>query len=156
VGGPTVLIVDDNEFVRKLLIGVFNKKNVHAIQAQCSADAWREFQNNREDIKLVITDLNMDYDCSAGIKLAMKIRKAAPSVPIILFTPHLKIHRATNSMDQSVISSLNLQLMDKSECNLSAKIDQFIASANLSPPSNFVDRILSGVGRNQSGIPFRH
>ena len=86
--GQTILIVDDSESIRELLALTLEGAGYAAIKAVDGTDALTYIDRN--DISLVITDLNMPN--MDGIELIKVLRKSVffSKVPIILLTTELQ------------------------------------------------------------------
>jgi DNA-binding response OmpR family regulator len=79
---PTILIVDDDSMVRKLLLKVFQYENYTTLEASDGKSALRIFRD--ENIDVVITDIVMpDME---GIETISELRKIDPDVKIIAFS----------------------------------------------------------------------
>lgn len=99
----TVLLVDDNREMRKLLRAVLNTLKVGPIiEAEAATDALKVL--HEMPIDLVITDLNMDP--VSGLDLVRMVRKgddsANPRVPIIMLTGHTEYQRVCEARDAGV------------------------------------------------------
>jgi DNA-binding response OmpR family regulator len=79
---PTILIVDDDSMVRKLLVKAFQIDDYTTLEASDGNSALRIFRD--EDIDVVITDIVMpDME---GIETIRELRKINPDVKIIAFS----------------------------------------------------------------------
>ncbi|MCK4504189.1 MAG: response regulator [Candidatus Aegiribacteria sp.] len=79
---PSILIVDDDSMVRKMLVKVFQNENYITLEASDGNSALRIFRD--EDIDVVITDIVMpDME---GIETIRELRKINPDVKIIAFS----------------------------------------------------------------------
>jgi len=82
----SVLVVDDNSLVRRMLCELFTREG--------DFDACGEAENGREAIEkaqllrpnLIVTDLSMPV--MNGLEETRIIKKLMPAVPVIIFTAH--------------------------------------------------------------------
>lgn len=81
-----ILLAEDCKANRDLLAGIIAKCSVHItiFLASDGADAWSIYQ--RENIDMVITDIEMPR--MSGGELAMKIRARRDDVPILYTTAY--------------------------------------------------------------------
>jgi CheY-like chemotaxis protein len=80
--GPVVLVVEDEEILRKLAVEFVEDAGFEAIEAE-SADGAVQILEARMDIRIVFTDINLPGSLD-GIKLAASIRDRWPPIEIIL------------------------------------------------------------------------
>ena len=82
----SVLVVDDNPYVRRVLCELFTR--------EADFDVCGEAENGREAIEkaqellpdLIVTDLSMPV--MNGLEETRALKKLMPSVPVIIFTAH--------------------------------------------------------------------
>jgi EAL domain-containing protein (putative c-di-GMP-specific phosphodiesterase class I) len=79
---PRLLVIDDDQLMRKLLSRVLTGKGYDAVVAQDGAHARELF--SRESFDLVLTDVHMPK--VDGIAVLRQIRERDPDLPVILFT----------------------------------------------------------------------
>jgi len=79
---PRLLVIDDDQLMRKLLSRVLNGKGYETIVAQDGAHARELF--SRDTFDLVLTDVHMPK--VDGIAVLKQIRERDPDLPVILFT----------------------------------------------------------------------
>jgi two-component system, cell cycle sensor histidine kinase and response regulator CckA len=84
---PTILIVEDDEQVRKALSRALRVEGYTVVQAENGAVALRELQGIEHSLKLVLTDIRMPV--MDGIELAKVLRAAYPSIPILYMSGYL-------------------------------------------------------------------
>jgi DNA-binding response OmpR family regulator len=83
-GAETLLIVDDEEVLVELLHRLVERHGYRALSAMSGKEALRLFDENRDKIDLVITDLMMpEMD---GKQLAKELLQRDPSVRILIST----------------------------------------------------------------------
>ncbi len=89
-----ILVVDDEESVRRVLSIQTKRMGHETLEAENGAVAWSILQN--QNIDTVITDLKMpEMD---GLELLSLVRKHQPQVPVIMITAHGTIDTAVEAM----------------------------------------------------------
>lgn len=89
-----ILIVDDEESVRRVLSIQIKRMGHEAVEAQNGAEAWSMAQKDAYDT--IITDLKMpEMD---GLELLSRIRNHRPQTPVIMITAHGTIDTAVEAM----------------------------------------------------------
>jgi DNA-binding NarL/FixJ family response regulator len=83
----TVLIVDDNPAVRKLICELFTRELDFTVcgEAENGRDALDRAQDLRPE--LIVTDLSMPI--MDGLEETRELKKLMPSIPIILYSAHM-------------------------------------------------------------------
>jgi len=81
---PTVLVVEDDVFIREFISEELNTAGLSVIQAGNADDAIAVLEE-RPDIHLVFTDIDMPGSMD-GLKLAAAVRDRWPPVHIIITT----------------------------------------------------------------------
>jgi two-component system, cell cycle sensor histidine kinase and response regulator CckA len=81
VGSETVLLVEDEDGVRRLLHHVLHKRGYKVIEAANGAEALRLFERRGSEIQLVLTDMVMPQ--MGGRELGERLRALSPEVKII-------------------------------------------------------------------------
>jgi len=84
--GELILVADDNDTIRKLLVESLHMLNYKTIQASDGKQALHAFSEHQQDLKLAILDMVMP--CISGQEAARRMRITAPSLPIIFSTGH--------------------------------------------------------------------
>ena len=79
----TILIVDDEERIRKLIKDFFIQKNYSIIEAKDGEDAIKIFNKNKEKIDLILLDVMMPKQ--DGWSVLRKIRQDS-KVPVVMLT----------------------------------------------------------------------
>lgn len=83
----SILIVDDSQPIRSLVVGVLRQNGYTAYEAESGVAALAEMQLHKAEIGLVLSDVVMpDMD---GLTLARQLRKQMPKLPIILLSMHI-------------------------------------------------------------------
>jgi CheY-like chemotaxis protein len=80
---PTILLVDDEEFLRRLLARVLASAGFNVIQAENGAAALGA-ASGLDALKLVVTDIHMPV--MDGIEFAREFRPHHPTVPVLFIT----------------------------------------------------------------------
>jgi signal transduction histidine kinase/ActR/RegA family two-component response regulator len=80
-GSETILLVEDEEGVRKLLTHVLHRRGYKVIEASNGEEALRLYDRHRADIHLVLTDMVMPH--MSGRELGDKLRSMDSALKII-------------------------------------------------------------------------
>ncbi len=83
-GNEKILLVDDEESILKLEKMMLLRLGYKVASYSSSPKALQAFRRNPEDFDLVITDMTMPH--MTGDKLAVKMMKVRPDIPVILCT----------------------------------------------------------------------
>ncbi len=86
----TMLLVDDNETVRKTFKAVLAQLGFNVLEAGDGIEAVEVFCANQNAIRFVICDLTMPR--MDGWKTLAALRKLAPGVPVILASGYDQAH----------------------------------------------------------------
>ena len=72
VGVPTILLVEDNAFVREVAYEVLRSAGYRVLAARNAADAVRSFRNHTDSVQVLLTDVVLpDRDgCDLALELA--------------------------------------------------------------------------------------
>jgi CheY-like chemotaxis protein len=81
---PTILLVDDEEFLRRLLARVLDGAGFDVIQAENGAAALKAVVGLDGALGLVITDIHMPV--MNGIEFVRELRPHHPAVPVLFIT----------------------------------------------------------------------
>ena len=81
---PTILLVDDEEFLRRLLARVLGGAGFDVIEAENGAAALRAVVGLEGVLRLVVTDIHMPV--MNGIEFAREFRPQHPAVPVLFIT----------------------------------------------------------------------
>jgi two-component system cell cycle sensor histidine kinase/response regulator CckA len=79
-----VLLVDDDDGVRLLLATTLRSRGYTVIEASSGMEALALYDEHREAIRLLITDVVMPE--LRGPALAVKIRETQPALPVLFIT----------------------------------------------------------------------
>jgi len=93
---PTILIVDDEEFLLQYVRLVLVRAGYSVLTAQNGAEAWNLIMDNRHEIRLILTDIVMPGSFD-GFELVDRVRKYQPGLPVLLMTgAPLRAHSSTD------------------------------------------------------------
>jgi CheY-like chemotaxis protein len=81
---PTILLVDDEKFLRRLLARVLDGAGFDVIEAENGAAALRAAVGLDGALRLVVTDIHMPV--MNGIEFARELRPHHPAVPVLFIT----------------------------------------------------------------------
>ncbi len=79
---PTILVVDDNELLCRLMCEILRTEGYRAIAATSARQALEAFK--REECDLVVTDFLMPG--MNGLELARAVRDKNPQLPVIIMS----------------------------------------------------------------------
>ena len=82
--GRLVLVVDDERVIRDMLKATLEKLDLKVVLAADGTEAMLQFAEHRDQIALIITDLNMPQ--MDGLALAGVLRRMNPEGPIMVMT----------------------------------------------------------------------
>jgi signal transduction histidine kinase/CheY-like chemotaxis protein len=88
--GGKILVVDDDDLVRAMLVTTLQDAGFHAAGADSGADALMQFDSDT-DIDAVVTDLAMPG--LSGWDLIRELRSREPDLPILMLTGHAEDDR---------------------------------------------------------------
>ena len=80
--GETILVVEDEERVRALLVHMLEALNYRVLTAANGEEALEVYDGNRDHIALVLTDMVMPV--MGGRELQRRLRRRAPELPVVL------------------------------------------------------------------------
>jgi CheY-like chemotaxis protein len=83
-GTETILLVEDDELVRKLSFDVLTNQGYTVLEAQDGREALDMYQGYQGHIDLLLTDVVMPK--MNGTELAEKIRKICPDIPVLFMS----------------------------------------------------------------------
>ena len=79
---PTILLVDDEPAIRRIAVRVLQRAGYTCIEAADGQDAFKLWQDNRDAVALVITDVMMPRQ--NGWDLMLAVRGAGSRVPFVV------------------------------------------------------------------------
>jgi hypothetical protein len=83
---PTVLLVDDEEGIRRLLETILRPTGIHLLLAADGLEAWQLAQTYPGEIHLLFSDIMMPR--MDGIELAARLSRERPRMGVILCSAH--------------------------------------------------------------------
>jgi CheY-like chemotaxis protein len=86
VGSETLLVVDDEDLVRKAVSAMLETAGYRVLKASSGAEALALFEGDDplRDLSLILLDLSMPG--MPGRLVRTKLREKAPDVPVVFFT----------------------------------------------------------------------
>lgn len=79
---PTILLVDDEPAIRRIAVRVLQRAGFKCLDAADGLDAFKLWQDNRDAVALVITDVMMPRQ--NGWDLMLAVRGAGSKVPFVV------------------------------------------------------------------------
>jgi len=95
---PTVLVVDDDEFVRESVSLILGKYGYTIVACANAKEAWGKLHGSSFDV--VLTDYKMPQ--ITGIELTEKIRTINKEIPVILMTAYAELNTAIDAIKRGV------------------------------------------------------
>jgi CheY-like chemotaxis protein len=81
-GAATVLVVEDNEMVRRLAVRILEKMGFRVLEAADGVEALEVFEEHRDRIRVVLCDVTMPR--MGGWETLSALRRIDPEIPVIL------------------------------------------------------------------------
>ena len=91
-----ILIVDDENDIRKLIKGILEDEGYITRQANGSAKAYAEIQTKNPD--LIILDIWLQGSEHDGLEILKNVKKKSPHMPVIMISGHGTIETAVNAI----------------------------------------------------------
>ena len=85
-GGETLLLVDDEESVRRLLHRMLTRMGFHVLEAANGREALDRVADYEGDIDVLVADVSMPE--MGGVELGRRVLEARPRVRVLLITGH--------------------------------------------------------------------
>ncbi len=98
----TILVVDDEKYIREGLCAALAMDGYEGLEAEDGQQAWATI--NASPVDLVITDLRMPK--MSGMDLLKKIYTTYPTIPVIVLTGHGTIEEAVDAMQNGAVDFL--------------------------------------------------
>jgi CheY-like chemotaxis protein len=117
-----ILVVDDAPFVRELLVEHLTRQGYGTAEAGTGADALAAVSTEGPDVILLDVDLGPGM---SGLEVLRRVRRAHPSVGVIMMTGYREPALARQSTDAGAIACLFKPIDLR---HLFALIAQFLAS----------------------------
>jgi PAS domain S-box-containing protein len=83
-GSETVLVIEDNDAVRRMVAGTLRRQGYQVIEAGDAAAGLRLYAEHRDAIRLVISDVIMPGQ--SGFEVVATLRRDQPHLPIVLMS----------------------------------------------------------------------
>ncbi|MBZ5705996.1 MAG: response regulator [Acidobacteriia bacterium] len=83
-GCPTILLVEDEEFVRQVTSEVLQSAGYHVLEAREAIEATVAFRRHRQEVRLLITDVVMPGQ--NGRDLARELRSVCPDLKTLFIS----------------------------------------------------------------------
>jgi two-component system, cell cycle sensor histidine kinase and response regulator CckA len=80
----SILVVDDDDAVRSTTRRLLERHGWRVVEAVNGEDALRRFEEHREHLRIVLTDVRMPI--LGGVELARRLRAVAPTMPVVFFS----------------------------------------------------------------------
>ena len=90
-----VLIVEDGDDIRNIMLATFNKLFKNVTTAVDGIDGLDKFKENKPDI--IISDIRMPN--MSGNEMIKQIKQIDPNIPIVVVSGHGKMIKATSLSD---------------------------------------------------------
>lgn len=87
--GRTVLVVEDDQAVRKLVSGILETRGYSVLPAAGGAEALAASESHRGEIQLIVTDFGLGE--MNGLELASRIAGRRPGIRILLISGYTEI-----------------------------------------------------------------
>jgi CheY-like chemotaxis protein len=113
---PTVLIVEDEAMLRKIMTRTLEERGYRVVPAEDGAAAWELLQLARGDIHAVVTDVIMPR--LGGVELALRVESLLDAPPVALVSGYAKPEAArdrpflTKPFHPDQLTTLVSQLLD--------------------------------------------
>ena len=102
--GELLLVVDDEETIRRLMVGALEKAGYRAIAASDGARAVEVFSENRREIAAVLMDLELPV--MGGVAAIRAVRELEPECPIVALTGRAEGMRRSGQLGEGGVSFL--------------------------------------------------
>src|SRR5687768_10966608 len=124
----TILCVDDQPEVRRLLGDVFRAKGSNCVSFDDGEDGIRWLDTNEAD--LVVLDLDLGPNRRSGIEICRAMRGKRPDLPIIILTGHGTIDDAVAAVKAGAVDFITKDpyLEDKLEISVE-KVERILQHA---------------------------
>ena len=105
----TILYVEDNKEARESTLDLLNVFFDDIVVAVDGEDGYNQFIENKDDIDLIITDINMPK--LTGIEMIDKIRDINTQIPVIVFSAYEDKGNYINSVKLNISFYLNKPIL---------------------------------------------
>ena len=94
----TILVVDDEAGIRKLVGGILSDEGYACFEAATTKEAYQVLDT--QTIGLVILDIWLEGSGEDGIAALQKIKAAHPTIPVIMISGHGTVETAVSAIKQ--------------------------------------------------------
>ena len=116
----SILYVEDDELIRAQTFTLFEKLFKKVFMAYDGDDGLNIFKNNRNEIDIIVTDINMPK--MNGLEMIKQINKLESSIPVIVTTaftdPKFMINAIDNDVDKYITKPVQVKELTTSIVNL--------------------------------------
>ncbi len=105
-GTETILLVEDDEIVRKLIFRALELKGYHVLEATNGREAIQICEHQKNPVQLLISDLIMPW--MQGDELAERLRQYCPGLEVLYLSGHTE-----NAIVQNDTLDVNLNFLPK-------------------------------------------
>ncbi len=98
-GSETVLIVDDESFVRDIAVQALQERGYRVLSAENGAAALKKLEEIKEPIHLLLTDIVMPQ--MNGLELASRIKQILPAAKIL----YMSAHSDSQSLEKQLLTN---------------------------------------------------
>lgn len=88
---PSILVVDDEEAIRKLMKAVLADSGFRILQAGSSDEALGILEIHGDNIHLVVTDIQMPPGMD-GLSLVEAVRRRSPDLPVVFISGYSHLY----------------------------------------------------------------
>ncbi len=129
-GSETILLVEDEDSVRRLAVRILEGNGYRVLAATCAAEALRLWDRHGSSIDLLVTDLVLpDVD---GQELAGRLRRTRPGLPVLAMSGYTE----TASLRTDPLRSTTAFIAKPfSAEDFGRKIRQALGAAGATPPA---------------------
>jgi len=117
-----ILIIDDQQDVLDYLEKVLTKRQYGVIKCRSAEESLKTFRTNRENLQLVILDLDLGAAEMDGLELLGRMKEIQPEIPVIILTGKGSIQSAIKALKLGAADFLEKDLYI--EEHLEASVDK--------------------------------
>ncbi len=127
--GETILLAEDNEYIRKLMVLALRSSNLKVLQAEDGATVLETYENLKDKIDALILDV--DLPKYSGLDCVERIRKSSSNVPVVLVTGRIDASVEDQLDANTVLLCKPFQMSDL--CNLAISVITKSAAERINP-----------------------
>lgn len=98
--GETVLVVEDDDAVRQVVVSLLARRNYRVVEAASGTEALARYAEPNIRVDLVLTDLIMPG--MSGVRLAERLREMRPDLPIVYMSGYTADYLQAVGDDEAV------------------------------------------------------